>query len=106
MKKQKPWCRWDGGEVFIGRDYQTTKSYSEKTAASIDDEVKALIDRAYDHCRQILSDNSDKLNQIVEFLLEKESMSGEQFEAIMEGREVGEISATAMFDSFEEKTEE
>ena len=96
----------DGGEVFIGRDYQTTKSYSEKTAASIDDEVKALIDRAYDHCRQILSDNSDKLNQIVEFLLEKESMSGEQFEAIMEGREVGEISATAMFDSFEEKTEE
>ena len=96
----------DGGEVFIGRDYQTTKSYSEKTAASIDDEVKALIDRAYDHCRQILSENSDKLNQIVEFLLEKESMSGEQFEAIMEGREVGEISATAMFDSFEEKTEE
>ena len=96
----------DGGEVFIGRDYQTTKSYSEKTAASIDDEVKALIDRAYDHCRQILSDNSDKLNQIVEFLLEKESMSGEQFEAIMEDREVGEISTTAMFDSFAENTEE
>ena len=96
----------DGGEVFIGRDYQTTKSYSEKTAATIDDEVKALIDRAYDHCRQILSDNSDKLNQIVEFLLEKESMSGEQFEAIMEDREVGETSATAMFDSFAENTEE
>ena len=96
----------DGGEVFIGRDYQTTKSYSEKTAATIDDEVKALIDRAYDHCRQILSDNSDKLNQIVEFLLEKESMSGEQFEAIMEGREVGEISTTAMFDSFAENPEE
>ena len=98
----------DGGEVFIGRDYQTTKSYSEKTAATIDDEVKALIDRAYDHCRQILSDNSEKLHQIVEFLLEKESMSGEQFEAIMKGEEVGEISATAMFDGFEEteKTEE
>ena len=98
----------DGGEVFIGRDYQTTKSYSEKTAATIDDEVKALIDRAYDHCRQILSDNSDKLNQVVEFLLEKESMSGEQFEAIMKGEAVGEISSTAMFDGFEEaeKTEE
>ena len=95
----------DGGEVFIGRDYQTTKSYSEKTAAAIDDEVKALIDRAYDHCRQILSDNSDKLNQVVEFLLEKESMTGEQFAAIMEGREAGESSTTAMFDSFEEKTE-
>jgi cell division protease FtsH len=94
------------GEVFIGRDYQNTKSYSEKFAGTIDDEVKLLIDKAYDHCRQILSDNSDKLNQIVEFLLEKESMTGEQFEAIMEGREVGESSATAMFDCFEEKTEE
>ena len=93
----------DGGEVFIGRDYQTTKSYSEKTAATIDDEVKALIDRAYDHCRQILSDNSDKLNAVVEFLLEKESMTGEQFEAIMKGEEVGESSATAMFDGFEEE---
>ena len=96
----------DGGEVFIGRDYQTTKSYSEKTAASIDDEVKALIDKAYDHCRQILSDNSDQLHKVVEFLLEKESMTGEQFEAIMKGEEVGESSATAMFDGFEETTEE
>ncbi len=102
----------DGGEVFIGRDYQTTKSYSEKVAATIDDEVKALIDRAYDQCRQILSDNSGKLHAVVDFLLEKESMTGEQFTAIMEGREVGEASATAMFDSFTEpqtepeKTEE
>ena len=92
----------DGGEVFIGRDYQTTKSYSEKTAATIDDEVKALIDKAYDHCRQILSDNSEKLQAVVDFLLEKESMTGEQFEAIMKGEEVGESSATAMFDGFEE----
>jgi cell division protease FtsH len=96
----------DGGEVFIGRDYQTTKSYSEKTAATIDDEVKMLIDKAYDHCRQILSDNSEKLHQVVEFLLEKESMTGEQFEAIMKGEEVGESSTTAMFDGFEETTEE
>ena len=99
----------DGGEVFIGRDYQTTKSYSEKVAATIDDEVKALIDKAYDHCRQILSDNADKLHKVVEFLLEKESMTGEQFEAIMKGEEVAEASSTAMFDGFEEvpeKTEE
>ena len=92
----------DGGEVFIGRDYQTTKSYSEKYAGTIDDEVKALIDKAYDHCRKLLSENSGKLNAVVEYLLEKESMTGEQFEAIMEGREVGEASATAMFDGFEE----
>ena len=92
----------DGGEVFIGRDYQTTKSYSEKTAAAIDDEVKALIDKAYDHCRQILSDNSGKLQKVVDYLLEKESITGEQFEAIMKGEEAGEASATAMFDGFED----
>ena len=95
----------DGGEVFIGRDYQTTKSYSEKFAGAIDDEVKTLIDRAYDHCRQILSDNAEKLHKVVDFLLEKESMSGEQFTAIMEGREIGELSATAMFDGFEQTPE-
>ena len=96
----------DGGEVFIGRDYQTTKSYSEKTAATIDDEVKLLIDKAYDHCRQILSDNRDQLHKVVEFLLEKESMTGEQFEAIMKGEEAGESSATSMFDGFAEAAPE
>ena len=92
----------DGGEVFIGRDYQTTKSYSEKVAGTIDDEVKALIDRAYAHCKNILTENADKLNAVVDFLMEHESMTGEQFEAIMEGKPVGDASTTAMFDGFEE----
>ena len=96
----------DGGEVFIGRDYQTTKSYSEKVAGTIDDEVRALIDKAYDHCKQILTDNSDKLHKVVDFLLEKETMTGEQFEAIMQGREVGDASSTAMFDGFEDGKED
>ena len=95
----------DGGEVFIGRDYQTTKSYSEKVAGTIDDEVRALIDKAYDHCKQILTDNSDKLHKVVDFLLEKETMTGEQFEAIMQGREVGDASSTSMFDGFEDGNE-
>ena len=95
----------DGGEVFIGRDYQTTKSYSEKVAGTIDDEVRALIDKAYDHCKQILTDNSDKLHKVVDFLLEKETMTGEQFEAIMQDREVGDASSTSMFDGFEDGKE-
>ena len=93
----------DGGEVFIGRDYQTTKSYSEKVAGTIDEEVKALIDRAYDHCKQILSDNKEKMEALTEYLLEKESISGDQFRSLMEGRDLGEESATTMFDGFEEK---
>ena len=95
----------DGGEVFIGRDYQTTKSYSEKVAATIDDEVKILIDKAYAHCKQILSDNAEKLNELTEYLLEHESISGEQFEALMEGRQIAELSQTSLFDGFEETEE-
>ena len=97
----------DGGEVFIGRDYQTTKSYSEAVAATIDEEVKLLIDKAYAHCKQILEDNADKLHAVVDYLLEHESMTGEQFTACMEGREIDdEISDTALFDGFEESEEE
>ncbi len=88
----------DDGEVFIGRDYQTTKSYSEKVAATIDDEVKSLIDKAYDHCKKLLSDNADKLNQVADYLLANESMAGSQFADCMEGREIGEGSTTALLD--------
>ena len=49
--------------------------------------------------------DAEKLNQVVEFLLDKESMTGEQFEAIMEGRKVEEASSTAMFDAFQEPKE-
>ena len=97
------------GEVFIGRDYQTTKSYSEKFAGTIDDEVKQLIDKAYAHCQEILSADKEKLLELTEYLLEHESMTGDQFTALMEGREINEASATALFDGFadpEEKTEE
>ena len=90
-----------GGEVFIGRDYQTTKSYSEAVAATIDEEVKLLIDKAYAHCKQILSDNTEKFHELVQYLLENESMTGEQFAACMEGKEIAETSTTSLFDGFE-----
>ena len=96
----------DDGEVFIGRDYQTTKSYSEKVAATIDDEVKALIDRAYDHCAKLLKDNSEAFDRVVNYLMEHESMTGAQFIACMEGREVDKASATSLLDVPEETTEE
>ena len=94
-----------GGEVFIGRDYQSTKSYSEKAAAAIDDEVKILIDKAYKHCKDILTADAEAMDRVVAFLLEHESMSGEQLAACMEGKAVENGSDTALFDSFQ-KTEE
>ena len=90
-----------GGEVFIGRDYQTTKSYSEAVAGTIDEEVKNLIDRAYDQCTAILRDNSEKLQEVVDYLMEHETMTGDQFAACMENREIEEASSTALFDGFE-----
>ncbi len=95
-----------GGEVFIGRDYQTTKSYSEAVAGTIDEEVKKLIDKAYDHCRQILEKDAEKLHRVVEYLLEHESMTGDQFRACMEGKLIEEASSTSLFDGFEAAEEQ
>lgn len=91
----------DDGEVFIGRDYQTTKSYSEKVAGIIDDEVKSLIDKAYDDCKRILTENGEKLQMVADYLLANETITGAQFEDLMEGRELGEASTTALTDGFE-----
>ena len=92
----------DDGEVFIGRDYQNTKSYSEQVAGTIDQEVKTLIDRAYDQCRDILKKDSDKLQALADYLLANESITGQQFANLMEGKELGEASTTSLTDGFEE----
>ena len=94
------------GEVFIGRDYQSTKSYSEKFAGTIDDEVKLLIDKAYAHCKQILSENEERLNAVVDYLMTHETMSGAQFTACMEGKPIEEQSTTSLFDAVDEENPE
>ena len=81
-----------GGQLFIGRDYQSTKSYSEKVAGTIDDEVKALVDKAYEHCTRILKEDEQKLQTVVDFLLKHESMTGAQFEACMKGEPIPDES--------------
>ena len=96
----------DDGEVFIGRDYQNTKSYSEKVAGTIDEEVKALIDQAYNDCKAILEKDGDKLQQVVAYLMEHETMTGAQFADLMEGRELSEASATALTDGYGEEESE
>ena len=75
------------GEVFIGRSMAQTKPYSETIAASIDQEVKALIDKAYAQCRKILSDYAPQLETTAQYLLEHETMSSEAFEAVFTATE-------------------
>ena len=91
-----------GNELFIGRDYQSTKSYSEKVAGTIDDEVKAIIDKAYDHCSKILQKDADKFKQVVKFLLENETMSGKQFAQCMAGEEITEASEISLLEAYKE----
>ena len=73
------------GEVFLGRDLAQTKNYSEETAAIIDEEVKAIIDRAYNTAKEILAANIDKLHIVAGILLEKEKIDGEEFDRVFNG---------------------
>ena len=70
-------------EVFIGKTMGQTRSYSEKTAAEIDDEVKAIIDRAYARCEEILTARREVLTAVAEYLLAHETMTGEEFERMV-----------------------
>ena len=68
-----------GHSIFIGRDFGQTKSYSEETAGIIDEEVKAIFDRAAAECERILTEHADQLCAIAEYLLVHETMEAEEF---------------------------
>ena len=69
-------------EVFLGRDWTQTRNYSEETSAKIDEEVKKIIDKAYNKAKEILTMHSDKLHTVANILLEEEKIDGEEFDAI------------------------
>ena len=68
--------------IFIGRDFGQTKSYSEETAALIDEEVKRIFDDAAARCEQLLEAHRSQLAAIAEYLLKNESMSEEAFDKV------------------------
>lgn len=81
-------------EVFLGKDFSTRQAYSEETANEIDEEVKAIIEEAYDTARTILSEHLDQLTAVAEGLLEVETLDNRQFEELYDGvktpEEIGE----------------
>lgn len=81
-------------EIFIGRDYGHAQSYSDATAALIDAEVDSLIAKAYEECKKILSEHKDKLEDVAKALMEKEVLTGEEFEAVYEGKALSEGEIT------------
>ena len=70
-------------EVFIGRSMAQAKSYSEEVAAQIDEEVKAIIDAGYRRCQEVLEAHRAQMEAVASYLLEHETMSGEDFAAVM-----------------------
>ena len=73
--------------IFIGRDFGQTKSYSEETAAIIDEEVKRIFDEASKLCEDILTEHSEELTAIAEYLLVNETMEAEEFAYYFEHHE-------------------
>ena len=72
----------DGGEVFLGRDIGKSSKISEETSAKIDEEIKKLIDEAYNRAESILRENISKLNAVTDVLLQKEKIDGDEFREI------------------------
>ena len=83
-----PVCYSSGNEVFIGRDYEKTKSYSEAVAGRIDDEVQSILTAAYQKCTDILKTHDDKLEAVASYLIAHNNMGRPQFEAVMEGKPI------------------
>lgn len=75
----------DQDEVFLGRDFSSTPSYSEKISALIDEEIERIVSTEYDRAKKILRENMDKLNAVAKELFANEKIDGERFQEIMKG---------------------
>lgn len=76
----------DNNEVFLGRDFSSTPNYSEKIAATIDEEIESVVMNQYKKALSILEDAMPKVHEVAKVLFEKEKISGDEFRAIMESK--------------------
>ena len=100
----------DADEVFLGRDFTSKQNFSEDLASRIDQEVRRILDEQYERTASILRENSDRLDDIANALLELETLDGEQFEEIFTGAKTiddvkGEMEVEAKARERKEKIE-
>ena len=76
----------ESDEIFIGRSMAQARTYSEEVAGQIDQEVKAIVDRAYTRCEDILTRRWKELDTIAQYLLEHETMDGQEFAKVFEAQ--------------------
>ena len=75
----------DPSQTFLGRDFGQGKGYSEAIASEIDNEIRDILDEAYETARRLLTEHMDKLHKIANVLMEREKISGDEFKTLMEG---------------------
>ena len=81
----------EGGQIFVGRDYQRQISYSQEIAKEIDQEVREIIDAAHARARKILESKKETLAKVQQILLDKETIYKEEFEMLYNGASVEEV---------------
>jgi cell division protease FtsH len=79
--------------VFLGREIGEQRNYSEKVAEEIDEEVRRLVDHAYQTARNLLIENRDRLDKLVKVLLDKENIEGDDLKRVLDGLEIEEPPA-------------
>ena len=77
-----------GEEVFIGREWVQNKNFSEDTARLVDSEVKRIVEEAHSRCRKLLEENLDVLHRIAQALLDRETITGDDLELLMDNKEL------------------
>jgi cell division protease FtsH len=71
------------GNTFLGRDIMADRDFSEKTAATVDDEVRNLVDQAYRRCKQVLTENRNVLDKLANMLMEQETVDSEELQDLL-----------------------
>ncbi len=71
--------------VFLGREISEQRNYSEKVAEEIDEEVRRLVDHAYQTARQIVTENMDRMQKLVKILLDEETIEGDDLKRVLDG---------------------
>ncbi|MGG7164588.1 ATP-dependent zinc metalloprotease FtsH [Clostridium ihumii] len=79
------------GEVFLGRDLGHSRDFSEEVASLIDKEIRELVGEAYERAQTILTENVDKLHAVAQALIEREKLTAEEFNTIMDGKSLDEL---------------
>lgn len=93
-------------EVFIGRDFVQSRNMSEHVSAEIDEEIRDIIDTAYERCKTMLTQNMDKLKAVAEVLMEREKISGEEFEKIYNGETLDDMKPSQNTENTDQNTAE